>query len=179
MSIKATILSIVHKLQTIEVQNQDGADTLLHTGIWNNDIEDLRNGNLTFPLPACMVETILENNIMIGNYNSGKDATIKIHIIHENYNNEGGLDANLLVFDLRDKILGIMAKFTPESASTLSYVTEYLDLNSDNLYHYIIDFKTHIIENLDAILDSNYGGTIEQTITNPTLQIDKVITKTK
>ena len=179
MSIKATILSIVQKLQTIEVQNQDGADTLLHSNFWNNDLEDLRSGNATFPVPCCLVETILDNNIMIGSYNSGKDATIKLHIIHENYNNEGGLDANLVVFDLRDKILGIMAKFTPESASTLFYLTEYLDLNSDNLYHYIIDFRTHIIENLDAILDSNYGGTIEQTIINPTLQIDKVITKTK
>jgi hypothetical protein len=100
MSIKATILSIVQKLQTIEVQNQDGADTLLHSNFWNNDLEDLRSGNATFPVPCCLVETILDNNIMIGSYNSGKDATIKLHIIHENYNNEGGLDANLLVFDL-------------------------------------------------------------------------------
>lgn len=173
---KKTILSIIEKLATIEVQNQDRNDVLLCSNIWQGQLDDLIASVDIINLPACYVEIVAEQNQMLGSDFSGKDATVRLHILHENYNNEGGLDANLLVFDLRDKVLGIMNKFTPTNASSLVYVSENLDTAPTNIYHYVIDFRTHIIENMNEILDSNYGGVLVETLNNPTLQVDEVIT---
>jgi hypothetical protein len=60
-------------------------------------------------------------------------------------------DENLLVYDLRKLVIDKMYDFKANNmVATFDKVGETMDYNHDNLYHYILSYKTRIREQVNT-----------------------------
>jgi hypothetical protein len=155
MPIRTAISSLLTQLRTVSVVNNEGNTTTLNAAPFNNQIERKRTAEgYTYATPAAFVETLPETGGMIGMMTSGYDVVFRIHLEHEKLNEEGYLDENLDIFDLRDKVLRKLNGFRPTGCGPLAYLTEQHDHNHTNTYVLIIDFKCHYIELSSSIEDT-------------------------
>jgi len=151
---KQFILDLRAKLTSINVVTADGITTPLYTILWNNQIEYLRQG-LTLALPnlCAFIEIIVDSSNSIGgrSYNLENDLTINIHLMHTHYSTESMQDENLLVYDFRKLVIDALYDFKANNmVATFDKVGETMDFDHDNIYHYILSYKTRIREQINT-----------------------------
>jgi hypothetical protein len=162
--IKAPLQDILTKLATIQVTNGDGNTIDLYARIWNNQIESERAGDsYVYPKPAAFVETLSPVTFQeIGQNFRSADLGINIHLVHEFYNEDGTFEQDLLVFDIRDKIVAALSQFKPTGCGQLVSTGEQQDYDHDNIYHYVISFVCNFIDSKGSPYDTGRGIYIEK-----------------
>lgn len=139
--------------------------------IWNNQLQQVRDGKLElFQYPACFIEVIppAEYNPLGGGYSQG-DLTVKFHIVHEEYDTmDGNMEENVNVFAFRDAIIAKFTNFQPVFCSSMMKSAEIQDYEHDNLYHYMVDFRTAFID------DKGVKSTITANVNTLTLDVTTI-----
>lgn len=148
--IKQPIKDILDLLRTIPVTNGDGYNVAPVVRLWNNQITKLKEGmQEVFPMPAFFVEVGQLNFQNIGQGFRSGELNFKVHIAHEFYDaTDGTFEQDLLVFDLRDKVIGYLSSMTPTSCSPLEATGEGIDNDHDNIYHYVIEFTCNFTDSI-------------------------------
>lgn len=146
--IKQPLQDILTVLSGIPVVNNDGNTTTMHARIWNNQIDrELEGDSYVYPKPACFVEVVSPAVFeQLGQGYVTSDLGIVVHLVHEYYNQDGTFDQDLLVFDLRDKIMQYLALYKPTGCSQLTYTGEQQDYDHSNIYHYLLSFTCNFID---------------------------------
>ncbi len=182
--LKPVITDILDKLATIDVENQDNLTVPIYARIWNNQLDNLQEGqSYSWPRPAAFVEIVSPATFeVIGLGFRSADIGIRIHIEHDFYNSEGTYSQDLTIFDLRDKIISAhnpdtniqsgLSQFCPTACGPLNCVSEYQDYNHGNLYHYICEFITNFTDSKGSVLDPNDGRYTEEVIDPLDAQIE-------
>jgi hypothetical protein len=151
---KQLINDIKAKLNSINIVTQDGITTPLFTILWNNQIEYLKQGQtLALPNICAFIEIIVDSSNSIGgrSYNLENDLSINIHLLHTHYSTESMQDENLLVYDLRKLVIDKLYDFKANNmVAIFDKVGETMDFDHDNLYHYILSYKTRIREQINT-----------------------------
>jgi hypothetical protein len=151
---KQFILDIRAKLNSITIVTADGITSNLFAILWNNQIQYLKEGNtLSLPNICAFIEVIVDSSNAIGgrSFNVECDLSINIHLLHTHYSTESMHDENLLVYDLRKMVMDALYDFKANSmVATFDKVGETMDYDHDNLYHYVLNYKTRIREQIDT-----------------------------
>ena len=176
--IKQPITDIITKLKAIQVVNQDSQTVNLYSALWNNQLQNMEDGEaIVFPRPAAFVEVVPFNLNTVGLGVRSGDITLRIHLIHDFYNEDGTYDQDLEIFDLRDKVLANydnpvnpgLSGFSPSGCSSLACGPETPDMNHGNLTHYILDFSCNFIDSKASPYDENAHRYIDTA--NPDLDL--------
>lgn len=178
--IKAPIQDILTRLETLQVANGDGSTGNLPARIWNNQVRYENDGKLAdFPKPAAFVEVI--NNPVFEQIGIGfrsSDIGFNIHLVAEEFDSEQGtMEQNLTVFDLRDRIIALLSNWRPTACSVMTSTTEQQDFEHTNIYHYIISFVCNFIDSKGSQYDTGAGVYVDSNA--PTeLELTVVLDKT-
>jgi len=164
MGISQPIGDILSKLSAIQVFNNDSQTVPLYSRIWNNQLRNIKDGkDYTWPRPAAFVEIVSPATYeVIGLGFRSADLGIRIHLIHEFYNQDGTFEQDLIVFDLRDTILANLSQYCPTACGAMNCIREEQDYDHDNLYHYILEFVCNFIDSKGSPFDpslNNYDET--------------------
>ena len=62
------------------------------------------------------------------------------------------MEQNLTIHDLRDLVFAKLSLFKPTMCSEMFKVSETMDYEHTNIYHYVIDFRTGFIDNTASTL---------------------------
>lgn len=174
MGLKEAIISCLNQLKTIQYTNGDGNVVDANVMLWNNQIErKIQGQGYVYSTPALFLEVVPSQGGMIGNGTTAYDLVFNVHIESELYNVEDELDKDIVVFDLRVKVLRKMNNFKPSACSPLFLQNETPDYNHTNTTHLILSFASHIVEDT-ASIDDSVDYTIE-TIDNPVIVIETTI----
>lgn len=163
--LKDAILSIKTKLQTLT--------DLQFVAIWNNQLSQTQDGQIyDFPKPAAFIEARIPNSFLpLGQGYSQSDITFAIHIVHEQFDaGNGNYEQNTDVYDLKRKIMYLLTNWQPAQCGKLMKIAEVQDYEHNNLYHYIIEFLTGLIDN-DADASQGDAVTTPPTTLNLTITI--------
>jgi len=167
------IQDFLTKLRTITVKNGDGNDVVPHVRIWNNQLNQIKDGKYpAVPCPAFFVEVVndavYEN---IGQYFRAADLSFRVHIVHEFYDaQDGTFEQDLLVFDLRDKVVANLSGFELTACGPLNVMTETQDYEHDNQYHYILDLACNFIDSIGSKYDPAHPQAYTENVPPATLQ---------
>lgn len=167
---KAPILDIMNRLKELP-------DFAL-VRIWNNQIEMRREGkHYDYPTPALFVEVINDpvwEQLGLGFQSA--DLGFRIHIEHEYYDaQDGTMEQDLVVFDLRDKVVAKLSLYEPSACGPLTKTSEAQDYDHDNIYHYTIDFVCNFIDSTGSPYDPNSGQYIDKLPpTGVQIEVNKV-----
>jgi len=169
--IKQPILSVMSQTATVSDFNQ-------YVRIWNNQVDDEDKGRLyDFPKPAAFIELInspVYDEIGVGFKSS--DLGFKIHIVAELFDaQDGTFEQNLLIFDLRDKVVAALSLFEPTACGPLVLKTETQDFKHTNIYHYVVDFVCNFTDSIGSPYDPASGKLIDS---NPPTGIEINSSKT-
>lgn len=159
--ISQPIRSILEKLTSIRVTNNDNRIVDLYARIWNNQVEQLRAGDDSYIIPdiACFVEIITPVTFdVIGTGYRSADLGVRLHLVHQFYNQESTYEQDLIIFDLRDKIVEELSQWQPLLCSPLNCISEEQDYDHDNLYHYVLDFVCNFIDSKGSKYDPEKGN---------------------
>lgn len=162
--IKNVFIDLKEKIKTgITVTNGDYKEVEPHIRIWNNQVDEEKEGQTyDFPKPAFFIEIIPEVEYMAeGMGTAAADIGIKIHIVCESLNaSDGTMEQDLLVYDLRDKIVSLFVGFNPFSCSAMMLVSENPDYGHTNIFHYTVGFVCNYVD----IEGSPYAATRGQIV---------------
>jgi len=137
-----------------DIMDENNQPLFKHIRIWNNQLDGERNDpnqQLSFPKPALFIELSNTNDIQQMGAGSQiyNDLHIRMHIIHEHYNeytNGNIFDEDVKVFDIAEALYFAMNKYEPSSAVALVRVSEELDFDHDNMYHFVQEYATNLID---------------------------------
>lgn len=143
--------------------------------VWDNQIEKMISSKgYSFNTPAVFFEIIFEDVNVIGQGYSKNNIKIYFHIVNSVLNTNpvesNAMERNLQIITPRDLIKNKFNLNKNLSCNTLMVCGEKLDYKHDNLYHYIIEFKSSFIDSVGSEIDS--GDTIKGFLINPTLDLD-------
>jgi hypothetical protein len=125
--------------------------------IWNNQFDYIDEGeSYSFPMPCAFIELNNEFSQPIGGRYMGNDLVLNIHIGQDFYNSDL-LEQNNNIFDLRNKLIQSLSTFKPTNTSLLVQTGEQQDYQHTNVYHYIVSYKLHWID--DTAVQPNYETT--------------------
>jgi hypothetical protein len=161
--IKAPIQDILTRLTSLQVVNQNQATVPLYARIWNNQLRIKKEDIYAIPYPCAFVELVSPINYdRILNGLSEADLIIRIHLAHEFYDaQDGTFEQDLLIFDLRDKIVTLLSNYQPTACGVMFLNAEQQEYDHDNVYHYIIDFKCGFIDSKGSPYDPGAGVYID------------------
>ena len=173
MGLRAVYTTIEAQLTTIQ---NNGNNAFRHFHVWNEDVDDLKNGKEVLWLrPACLMEVIVEDIEQMGNGNQRLNLIVNLHIIHELLHAGSEFEQNYEVFDLADATYFAMQQWKATANMPLSEfirIGEKQDFHHDNLYHFIQTYKSTYI---DLALDSPVYGTYVVKAPPITLTINPII----
>lgn len=117
-----------------------------HVQIWNSQFDYLEEGgSYSFPFPCVFVEIITDEFGQLGNNYQGGDVSVNIHLGNDFYNG-CGFDDNLDIYTLRDLAVKKLNMLKTPLSGVMFKISETPDYNHSNVYHYIIQYKCHIID---------------------------------
>lgn len=154
------------------------ASEFRYCAVFNNQIKDeIAGKTFNFPKPAVLIEiqAPTQGVQLLGTGVTVNDFAIRFSIVHEQLNaeydgNSGtGMDENLDVFDLRDKLKTILTGFQPTHCSNLQYSDESPDYDHNMIYVYGITLKCSYVDTKGSGFDVD--SEIWQTI-NPPINLD-------
>jgi hypothetical protein len=170
MGLKQTAISLLARIAAIPTTDQDGNATTMHCAIWNNQIERKKEGSgYVYNTPAAFIELNFSDGMPIGQGVTSYEGLIRVTIEHQNYNTEGTIDQDMIIFDLTDKVHRSLNGYKPLNCSPLFLSNKILDYNHDNTALCILEYSTHFIDTTGSMWDEDTGLFIEDTLTNPTL----------
>lgn len=143
------IREILQALNRMQVINQTGVSAPLTARVWNDQIRRNIEGEIEYqPYPAAFLEiTTPSTYAEIGGGIGASDLVFAIHLAHEYYDAmDGTFEQDLLIFELRDQLLGTLSHFKPTGCGPLSRISESQDYAHANIYHYIVEFTAHFID---------------------------------
>lgn len=167
--------SILTRLGTITVTNQDGQSVPMYARVWNNQVEREREGETyNYPKPAAFVEVVAPLDMEEGGQNMRTARmVVNIHIVHEFYNEDGTFEQDLVIFDLRDKVVAALSQFRPTGSGMLVSNGETPDYDHDNIVHYVVSYVCEFVDSKGSPYDPGRGIYIEkQPPTDLDLQMD-------
>jgi hypothetical protein len=180
--LRTPLEDILKVLSAIKVVNADNQNTLLYARLWNNQLRMIENGkSYEWPRPAAFVEVITPVHYeILGLGLRMADLGIKIHLIHDFYNQDDTFDQDLVIFDLRDKILASninpanpgLSGYCLTSCGPLNCINETQDSDHDNLVHYILDFVCNFIDSKASPFDDNAGNYDDTADPNLDVEVD-------
>lgn len=135
--ISQPIQSLLTKLRTLQVLNQDNQTVNLYAAIYNNQRNRIKEGkSLALPLPAAFVEVIQpESYNELGNAVYESDLVFKIHLEHWFIDaQDGTYDQDFPIFDLRDNIITLLTNFRPTSCGNMFLSSISQDFEHDDVY---------------------------------------------
>lgn len=175
--IRQPIQDILTRLQTLQVVNGDGKTVNMYARVWNNQIKRLADQTgYTFPMPAAFLEVINSPQFAeLGLGFQSADIGWRVHIAHEFYDaQDGTMDQDLTIFDLRDKVVGLLSLSKPTGCGTMARVAETYDYDHGNVYELIIDFICNFTDSKGSPWDP-YPGKFIDSIPPTGLQVTGVI----
>lgn len=147
--IKDAIVDVLTKLRTLTVTNGDNTTVTPYVRVWNSQLDYDRAGQIeAFPKPALFLEIVSPATYqIIGEGYRNSDISFRVHLVHEYYNApDGTFEQDLPVFDLRDRIIALLTRYTPAGCGPLECMQETQDTQHDNLYHYFMDFVANFTD---------------------------------
>jgi len=137
---------------------------------WNNQLDKMKEGNAyAIHNPSCFIELeTVDMHQLLKKY-QGYDINVNIHIVSEELDAaDGTMDSHLSVFELRDIIIKTLALYKPPQGGYLVKKYEIQDYTHTNVYHYIISYVFHYIDDtavqpLMVITGSTLATTIKIT----------------
>ena len=165
--IKQPIQDVIARLKTIQVRSAEGYDVALFSRLWNNQIERQDDGSgYVFPRPAAFVEVVNAATYeVIGLGFRTADLAFRIHLVHDYYNGDD-FEQDLIIFDLRDKILLSLSQYCPTACTPMNCIREEMEYDHDNTVHYILDFVTGFVDSKGSDYDEEKGMYTEETNTD-------------
>ena len=116
------------------------------SAIWNNQASHIEAGEIySFEMPSAFIEIVSDQNQDLGFAYQGSDITVNIHLMHEYYNG-GQMEQDFNIFSLRDLIIKKFCKFKASKTGVFIKINETQDFEHTNVYHYVVGFKTHFID---------------------------------
>lgn len=157
--IRQPLEDVLNKLATLQVTNGDAQTVQLYTRVWNEQPRFEEDGKLyDYPKPAAFVEVIDKAEYHeIGIGFRACDIGWRIHLVHEYYNQDGTFEQDLTIFDMRDKVIALLALYQPTACGPMVCVAESQDYTHKNIYHFILDFICHFIDSKGSWYDPNAG----------------------
>lgn len=121
--------------------------------IWNNQVDAEYNGDYqAYAKPACFVEVM--NDVtweQLSEGYSAADLGFRFHIVHEFYDDQAGnFEQDLIIFDLRDALISKFMLYKPVGCGHMTKISETMDYDHPNIYHMLVDFVTHFIDDKGA-----------------------------
>jgi len=159
---KETIIDLLNRLKEIP--------ELQYVVVWNNQLQYLEDQTIeAFPFPCAFVELVPQSFNQLGAGFQQTDLDIRIHIGHVEYDaNNGNMEENLSVFDIRNLVFKKLSLYKPTMCSELFKISEEQDYEHTDIYHYILTFRT-------GLIDSTANNLIEPTLVDPIdIEIDVV-----
>ena len=161
MSMNGLYLELENKI--LAMTGGTGSTIFNHTMVWNNQLNHLINSDdYSFGLPAVLIEMGTENYGDLGQNYMAVDMILKYHIIQDFYNGPN-MSENLTIFALRDAVIKEFNAYQPTGGGFMSTNNEYQDYDHTNLYHYVIEYVFHFIDDT-AVLPIYYGTATTLTI---------------
>lgn len=156
---KQTIIDILNKISTDVPEIQ-------YVRVFNNQFQYLEDQTIeAFPFPCAFVEVIPQSYVQLGAGYQQSDIDIKIHIGHVEYDaNNGNMEENLSIFDIRNLVVKELNLFKPYMCAEMFKVSEEQDYTHTDVYHYVITYRTGLIDDTGSTL-------INPTLVEP-LQIE-------
>ena len=147
---------LMKELKTLALSliGNDNTPLFKHVRVWNNQLELERtdpNNQLSYPKPALFIELANTNDIqqMGAGAQIYNELRVRFHIIHEHYNEytDGNIfDEDVKVFEIAQRLFYAVSKYEPNGAVAMVRVNEELDFNHDNLYHFVQEYATNLID---------------------------------
>jgi hypothetical protein len=153
----ALVTDIKNKLNDIGVFNW--------VAIWNNQLERVKGADLyAVKNPSAYVELeTIDNHQLLEGY-QGYDININIHIISEELDaGDGTIDDQISIYALRDNVVRIFSLYNANQGGFMQKINEYQDYDHTNLYHYVVQYKMHYIDDTAVIKPLTYTGITFQT----------------
>lgn len=120
---------------------------LKHLKIYNSQLDYLeKGGEYAFSFPAVFIELQTDSFEQLPNEYQNIDIVYKFHIVQDYYNSDLNLEQNLSIFDLRDILVKKLSFFKPTKGGIIVKSVEQQDFNHSNVYHYILEYKGHFID---------------------------------
>lgn len=150
---------ILTKLATINVTTPDGLTVPLYARKFNNQIRDEKGSKLyDFQRPAAFVELVSPVTFeIIGTGFRSADIGIKIHLVHDFYNQDGTFEQDLVIYDIRDMVIMALSQYCPTACGPLNCVSEYDDYDHDNLVVYVCEFICNFTDSKGSKYDPTKG----------------------
>jgi len=144
-----------------------------YKNIYDNQTDEMIIGSsYSFLTPAVFIEFDLGQAVQgNGGFTFYPDTLLSFHIVDTLLNDGDNMEQNLGIFDLRDSI---KKKFTGSKVSFCSAmmcVSDKKDFKHNNVYKYIVSFKTQFIDNSGSDIDKGEQWLI---LTSPTLGLTVV-----
>lgn len=151
---KQTAIDILTKLKEIT--------TLQYVVMWNNQFNQIEDGDVeSFPFPCAMLELQPQQYNQLGGGYQQTDVDFRIHIGHVQFDSlDGNMEQNLSVFDLRNEVVQKLSLYKPSMSGELFKVSEEQDYEHTSIYHYVITFRSCVIDKIASTL-------IEPTLVDP------------
>ena len=171
--IRPAISDVLNQLATLQVQNQDLQTVLLSTRIFNNQIKRQKDGKeYAIALPAAFVEVVNNNqfNHLLNGVNES-DIVFRVYFTHWFTDaQDGTLDQDLLIFDLRDSIIRCLSDFRPTACGNMVLTAEGQDYDHGDVYVYVLEFTTGFTDSKGSPYDD--GRTDKFINSTPPVAID-------
>lgn len=147
--IKAPIVDVMTKLRAIMQVDNPTVPMFQTVRLWNNQTTYEKEGQYVgYNKPAVFLEVL--NDVAWDQLLEGvtvADLGIVFHIIHEFYDDQAGnFEQDLIVFDLRDAITKAFMLYQPPGCCAMMKVSETMDYEHDNIYHYIVQFVCSFVD---------------------------------
>lgn len=156
MSLKTTIQSIVNRIKTVSIVNQEGATVNMPCTLWNNQPTRRQEGTgYTYTAPVCFVELEFSNGASIGGGATAYDVMVRVLFENAVYNTEGSLDEDFSTIEAQDKIHFVLNNFQPEGCSPLQRSGMTIDVEHGNSPMFVMQYATHWIDVTGSIYDPN------------------------
>ena len=169
------INDIMTKISTLSLANQDAQTVPVYVRIWNNQVRYEHDGQLyNFPKPAIFVEVVSPATYeILGQGLRSSDISFRLHLVHENLNNEGTFEQDLNIFEMRDKVIALLTGYQPTNCGPLNAMIEQQDFEHTNVYHYVIDMVANFTDTVGSKLDPNNPNKYVSSVPPLTLEIDE------
>lgn len=116
--------------------------------VWNNQFQRLlEDTSYAINNPSAYIEIVTADFHQLGEGRQGIDIVMNIHIISmELDEGNGDIDSHISIYGLRDTVVKSFAIYEAHMGGFMIKTTETQDYNHTNLYHYIIQYKMHYID---------------------------------
>lgn len=171
-------MDIMQRIATLTVPNGDGGTRNMYVSVWNNQIERSGEGQqYQYPRPAAFIEIANDvEYIYTGIEMKSAELQLNVHVEHEYYDaQDGTMEQNLAIFDLRDRIVMLLAGYEPVACSALVHLSETFDYDHTNIYHLVLGFVCNFVDSKSSAYDPDAGKIIiKDSITNLTVDYNIV-----